>query len=194
MARFAVADGVRVIACTPHFLPGVYNNSGPDVRPGSIGFKTSLSKREIECHLVSGGDVHIDRDLVAKLKGGEILSLNNTRYVLVEPPHHVLPPNIDGLFFSLLLEGYVPIITHPERMSWIGRDYEVLVRLVRAGAWTQITAGSSVRAFRFKGKELYFAVAWGWLGSHRGLRRTWRAATSARLGRGLSCIDSLGGR
>ena len=47
MARLAVANGVRVIACTPHFLPGVYNNSGPDVRARSIGFKTSLPKREI---------------------------------------------------------------------------------------------------------------------------------------------------
>ena len=81
------------------------------------------------------------------------MSLNNTRYVLVEPPHHVLPPNIDGLFFSLLLEGYVPIITHPERMSWIDRDYEVLVRLVRAGAWTQITAGSLLGHFGSRAKS-----------------------------------------
>ena len=32
MARAAVAQGVTVIACTPHILPGVYHNCGPDIR------------------------------------------------------------------------------------------------------------------------------------------------------------------
>jgi len=32
MARMSVADGVKVIACTPHIVPGLYDNSGPDIR------------------------------------------------------------------------------------------------------------------------------------------------------------------
>jgi len=32
MARAAVAQGVTVVACTPHILPGVYHNHGPDIR------------------------------------------------------------------------------------------------------------------------------------------------------------------
>ena len=28
----AVADGITVQACTPHILPGVYNNVGRDIR------------------------------------------------------------------------------------------------------------------------------------------------------------------
>jgi len=32
MARMSVADGVKVIACTPHILPGVYDNTGLDIR------------------------------------------------------------------------------------------------------------------------------------------------------------------
>jgi protein-tyrosine phosphatase len=153
MARLAVADGVKVIACTPHFLPGVYDNSGPDIRARVDRLQDQLVEAGIECRLVSGGDVHIAPDLVAKLKSGEILSLNNSRYVLIEPPHHVLPRNIEALFFNLLVEGYVPIVTHPERMSWIDRDYEVLIRLVRSGAWTQITAGALLGHFGSRPKS-----------------------------------------
>ena len=32
MARAAVAQGVAVVACTPHILPGVYHNHGPAIR------------------------------------------------------------------------------------------------------------------------------------------------------------------
>ena len=138
MARMSVADGVTVIACTPHIFAGVYNNSGPDVRRRVDRLQSELDAAQIAVRLVSGGDVHVAPDLVAKLKSGEALSLNDSRYVLVEPPHHVLPPNIEGLFFDLLSAGYVPIVTHPERMSWIDRDYDRLMRLVRSGAWMQI--------------------------------------------------------
>ena len=31
MAQMSVADGVKVIACMPHILPGVYDNTGPDI-------------------------------------------------------------------------------------------------------------------------------------------------------------------
>jgi protein-tyrosine phosphatase len=70
---------------------------------------------------VPGCDAHIAAELVSKLKSGLALSINDSRYVLVEPPHHFLPPNVDRLFFDLLAAGYVPILTHPERM-FVGRS------------------------------------------------------------------------
>jgi protein-tyrosine phosphatase len=153
MARLSVADGVTVIACTPHIFPGVYNNSGPDIRSRVEWLQTELDAAEIAIRLVSGGDVHVAPDLVSKLNSGEALSLNDSRYVLVEPPHHFLPPNVEGLFFNLLAAGYVPIVTHPERMSWIDREYEMLVHLVRSGAWMQITAGAVLGTFGARAKR-----------------------------------------
>jgi protein-tyrosine phosphatase len=153
MARLSVADGVRVIACTPHIFPGVYNNTGPDIRIRIDALQSHLDEAGIECRLVSGGDVHVAPDLVAKLRSGEALSINDSRYVLVEPPHHILPPNIEGLFFNLLSAGYIPILTHPERMSWIEREYDIIVRLVRSGAWMQITAGALLGDFGPRAKK-----------------------------------------
>ncbi len=147
MARISAADGVSVTACTPHIFPGVYNNTGPDIRRRIAALQSELDAAGIPMRLVTGGDVHIAPDLVAKLKSGEALSLNDSRYVLIEPPHHVLPPRIEDLFFNLLSAGYVPVVTHPERMSWIDREYDMLVRLVRSGAWMQITAGALVGLF-----------------------------------------------
>ena len=152
MARLSVADGVTVIACTPHIFPGVFNNSGPDIRRRIERLQAELDEAQIAIRLVTGGDVHVAPDLVSKLNSGEALSLNDSRYVLVEPPHHILPPNIEGLLFNLLASGYVPIVTHPERMSWIEREYDMLRRLVRSGAWMQITAGALLGKFGSRAK------------------------------------------
>lgn len=147
MARMSVADGVEVIACTPHILPGVYDNSGPDIKRRVQWLQFELEAAGVNCRLVAGCDAHITPDLLNSLKSGRALTLNNSRYVLVEPPHHILPPNVDRLFFELLAAGYVPILTHPERMSWLDRNEELLNRLVRSGVWMQVTAGAIVGGF-----------------------------------------------
>jgi protein-tyrosine phosphatase len=46
-----------------------------------------------------------------------------------------------------LTAGYVPILTHPERLTWIKSRYEIVQRLAEAGVWMQITAGSLAGAF-----------------------------------------------
>jgi protein-tyrosine phosphatase len=147
MAKAFVADGVSVVACTPHILPGLYHNSGPQIRQATAELQQTLDREGIPLRLVTGADNHISPDFVAELRSGHLLSIADTRYVLVEPPHHIAPPHLADLFFSVLVAGYVPILTHPERLSWIKSQYQVIQELVRAGAWMQITAGSLTGAF-----------------------------------------------
>ena len=142
MARALVADGVSVAACTPHILPGLYHNTGPQIRAATLKLQKILNDQGIPLELTTGADNHIIPDFLPQLRSGHLLPLANSRYVLVEPPHHVAPPRLEEFFFGLLLGEYVPILTHPERLTWISSHYEVLRRLVRAGVWVQITAGS----------------------------------------------------
>ena len=147
MAQAFVADGVSVVACTPHILPGLYLNSGPQIRKATAQLQGALEQQSIPLKLVSGADNHITPSFVAELRAGHLLSLADSRYVLVEPPHHVAPPRLEDLFFELLLAGYVPVLTHPERLTWINSHYEVIQHLAKAGVWMQLTAGSLTGAF-----------------------------------------------
>ena len=61
------------------------------------------------------------------------MSLADSRYVLVEPPHHVPPPRMEELFFNIQVAGYVPILTHPERLTWIKSHYDTISRLASGG-------------------------------------------------------------
>jgi protein-tyrosine phosphatase len=147
MARAFVADGVSVVACTPHILPGLYHNTGPQIRQATQRLQQTLAGEGIPLRLVTGADNHMTPSFVAELRAGHLLSLADSRYVLVEPPHHVAPPRLEDLFFDLLVAGYVPILTHPERLRWIESHYQTIERLVHAGVWMQLTAGSLAGVF-----------------------------------------------
>jgi protein-tyrosine phosphatase len=147
MAKLYVADGVTAVACTPHILPGLYHNSGPQIRDATAALQQTLDREGIPLDLVTGADVHMVPDFVAGLRAGRLLSLADSRYVLVEPPHHVAPPKLEQFFFDLVAAGYVPVLTHPERLSWIEAQYSAIQRLVRGGVWMQVTAGSLAGAF-----------------------------------------------
>ena len=147
MARASVADGVSVLACTPHIMPGVWNNTGPQIREHVARLQQKLNELEIPLHLVVGADVHIAPDLVGGVKSGRVPTLHDTRYILLEMPHHVAPPHADECFYSLLTAGYVPVFTHPERLSWVQSHYDLVKRLARSGVWMQITSGSLIGGF-----------------------------------------------
>jgi protein-tyrosine phosphatase len=147
MARMAVANGVEVQACTPHILPGLYNNTGSEIRVATARLQRNLDEHGIALRLITGADAHLVPDFVSGLKSGHILSLADTRYVLVEPPHHVAPPRIEEFFFGLLVQGYVPVLTHPERLTWIEAHYPIMEQMCDAGVWMQLTAGSLTGVF-----------------------------------------------
>ena len=134
MARVFVADGVQTVACTPHILPGLYHNTGPQTRKAVTDLQATLDQAGIPLRLVPGADNHIVGDFVSGLSTGRLLTLADTRYVLVESPHHVPPARIEEFFFGITMAGYVPILTHPERLTWITSQYVTIQR----------AAGSSV--------------------------------------------------
>lgn len=142
MAAMAAADGITTTACTPHIMPGVY-----DISPGAIRrhidlLRDALAEAGVPLELVVGSDAHMRPDFSTALDQGNILALNDSRYVLFEPPHHVPPPRLEECLFGIQMAGYVPILTHPERLSWIGSRYPLLTHLAKSGVWMQITAGS----------------------------------------------------
>ena len=147
MARMAVDDGVTVTACTPHIMPGVYENRGEEIRLAIVRLQQVLDENGIALKLVTGADVHIAPDLVQGLKNGRILSLNDSRYFLFEPPHHIAPPRLEQLAFDVMSAGYMPLITHPERLTWIESHYDVIKQMAHGGAWVQITAGAVTGRF-----------------------------------------------
>lgn len=155
MARAYVDQGVTCVACTPHILPGIYHNTGPAIREAVAALSERLAEAGLSLRLVAGADNHMVTDFVPGLQSGKLLSIADTPYVLVEPPHHVAPTRMEDLFFNLMVSGYIPVLTHPERLTWIEDKYDIIQHLAHHGVWMQITAGSVLG--RFGSRPRYWA-------------------------------------
>jgi protein-tyrosine phosphatase len=178
MARIAVSDGIETMACTPHIYPGLYLNDAAGIQLARDALQRELDQRDIRLNLVVGADVHLVPGLPAALAAGTVPCLNGTRYLLLEPSHHVAPPRFAQEVFQLVAAGYVPVITHPERLHWIEDHFQVFVDLTRQGAWMQVTAGALTGLFgqrarywgeRFVGEGLTHILA---TDAHSNQRRT----------------------
>lgn len=193
MARIAVDDGIHTLACTPHIYPGMYMNDGPGIILARARLQAELDRHAIALRLVVGADVHLVPGLIEGLKSGRVPTLHGSRYFLLEPSHTTPPPRLEERVFELINEGYTPIITHPERLSWVEGHYPVFLRLIAQGAWMQVTAGALTGVFGRRAKY------WGerFVGEgHTHLLATDAHSTGRRLPRlteGLAVVRRLVG-
>lgn len=142
MARLAVEEGITIMACTPHFYPGVYDMNGPDVLARIEALQIEIDRQDIPLKLVSGGDLRLEPGLVSRLKSGDALTLHGSRYALIEPAHQLFTQGMERFFSDILSAGFQPILTHPERMAWIDQRFDSIDRLYQSGVWMQITSGA----------------------------------------------------
>jgi protein-tyrosine phosphatase len=149
MARIAVSDGITLTACTPHIYPGLYNNDANGIRAAVDSFRHQLSTAGIPLDITTGADIQLVPELLDGLRAGRFPTLHGSRYFLFEPPHHVVPPRFLDTLYDVLAAGYVPIITHPERLTWLDdQHYDWFVEAACEGAWIQVTAGAVTGRFR----------------------------------------------
>lgn len=148
MARIAYEDGISVIVATPHTMNGIFINKRDSVLSGVDQLQKALIEEDIDIRILPGSDAHVNHNMLELIHEGMALTVNdNGKYLLLEFPHQLVPPNIPQLVFELKLKGITPIFTHPERNAAIQRDLNIILRLVEQGALTQITANSITGEF-----------------------------------------------
>jgi protein-tyrosine phosphatase len=153
MARIALGDGICVTACTPHIYPGLFENTGPDIVRRVQALREDFAGNDIALQLTTGADIQMVPELVAGLGSKQMPTLAGSRYFLFEPPHHTVPSGFAELLFNALASGYVPVITHPERLTWLDDEHYPWFReAARRGAWLQLTSGAVTGRFGRKAR------------------------------------------
>jgi len=148
MARIAHADGIEVTACTPHIYPGLYPNDTTIIKRQLAAFEASLAEAGIPLAVTYGADIHMIPEMAQGLSSGRMPTIAGSRYFLFEPPHYSVPFGFARILAGVLAKGFIPVITHPERLTWLDDEhYGWFIDAAAEGAWIQLTAGALTGRF-----------------------------------------------
>ena len=154
MARIAKNDGTIKMICTPHHKDVTENHSIPKLNALIDKFKSRLINEKIDLEIGTGMENHISLDLPQALFDGTSLTLNQTKYTLIELPFFGKPNFIETVLFEVQLAGYIPVLAHPERLELFQNTPTILNDFVGRGMLTQFTAGSIIGLFGKKAEKL----------------------------------------
>ena len=147
MIRIAVCSGVNKIVCTPHRKDVSENTSVYKVLQLVDDLNRYLIKEGIDCELFSGMENHLDDQLTGDILKGKALSINQTRYALVEMPFFGGEDSIINQLDDLLSQNITPVLAHPERIEAVQSNPDLLYEFVEKGILNQITSGSLLGLF-----------------------------------------------
>ncbi|OGL47277.1 MAG: hypothetical protein A2W05_11305 [Candidatus Schekmanbacteria bacterium RBG_16_38_10] len=154
MANIAENDGIETIVATPHFLEGLYQPTSYSILNRIKIFKDLLDINKINLKIISGTDLHISHKIVERIKSNEFLTINGTRYVLIEFPSQFLHEKVRELLKKMINNSFIPIISHPERNYLFQRSPNLLYDYIKDGALAQVTAMSITGDFGYEVKKI----------------------------------------
>jgi len=148
MARAAGADGTDTIIATPHFLDmELEGQTFAQVRELADTLNAALQSDSVRrnsppVRIFTGMTYRLDTALPDLVTSESVITLNRTRFVLVEPPFNRCPPYVEDVLGRILTQRLVPVLAHPERNTVFQRQPGRLGDLVEDGVLVQISAGS----------------------------------------------------
>ena len=131
MCRMAVDDGIQVIVATPHSFDGKFLNRADAVKSQVRDLNTKLAAIGLDLTIMPGMEVRIVADLPQLLADGQILTLNEGKYILIEFHPAQVPAGLENLARDLASSGFFFVLGHPEKNSIIQSTPEYLFKLLK---------------------------------------------------------------
>jgi protein-tyrosine phosphatase len=142
LARVLVAQGVSVVAATPH-VSHVHPNTRASIVRSAEELRGALDDAGIPLQIVAAAELSASKALEFQRQELEDHALGGV-YILVEPPKNGEVAALETVISTVFSAGLTPIVAHPERMRDARRDPMSLASLREDGVLFQITASSLV--------------------------------------------------
>lgn len=134
LLELELENGVNKVICTPHQN---YLNLNKELLIEK--FNEFKNKINLDIELYLGSEIYYYKGFLNDLENGKLLTINNSKYILIEFSTSQNTDIID-IVYSIKLKGYIPIIAHIERYSYLNNeDY---LKIKKEGALIQINASS----------------------------------------------------
>lgn len=138
ICRAAAADGIRVLAGTPHVRDDYPTT--PEQMEAALAALQDAAGDIVR--LVPGGEIDLAELDRPRAELTRFALAGNPRYLLVETPYAGWPLDLADRLFRLRTAGITPVLAHPERNADVQRRPELLEPIVGGGSLVQLTAAS----------------------------------------------------
>lgn len=165
MAHIAVDSGITAIVATPHCnIPGLYENYFDRVYKATYMKAVNALKQEnIPLRLLPGMEIFATEDIVDLIKMKKVITLNKSRYILIEFDFNEDPEYADMILQQVRELGLIPVVAHVERYEFIQQSPGIVYKWQEKGYCIQINKSS------FLGKFGYIAQKTAYLLLDRGV-------------------------
>jgi protein-tyrosine phosphatase len=138
-----IENGFNKVVATPHYIKGTkFCSKAEQIIEKVKDLNIVLKSRDMKLQIFTGMEIMLDCDSIEGLRNKSLLTLNNSKYVLVESPAGDFPQYAAELIFQLQGEGYIPVLAHPERNRRIISDIAFAKELFARGVLLQVNKGS----------------------------------------------------
>lgn len=152
MCRTAADEGIDTIVATPHVLRGRWKS----LQVTELETRIEELRKRVGPYprLLLGSEYFFGHDMSEVLAArNAIAPLAGSRYVLIELASNSVPPLFEQPLYRMQLDGWIPVLAHPERNLVFQSRPDLLANLIEIGAKTQITAGSLLGDFGSEAKH-----------------------------------------
>jgi protein-tyrosine phosphatase len=151
MFENAYTSGVTSVVLTPHYIKDTKYNYKNSAKQGSVEIlREALRRTDVNIEVYYGNEAYLDDELPELIEKGEVSTLANSRYLLVELPVNAENKNAGNILFRLKSNGITPIIAHPERYIYIQQHPEKVKDFLKIGCLLQ---GNYMSLFGKYGKK-----------------------------------------
>ncbi len=144
MAKIAYESGVSAIVATPHCnIPDSYSNYwGRELFGRVTALRRALDENNVPVKIYCGQEIYCTSRTHELLSAGKLITINGSKYALVEFDFHEYSSSVYEKLSKIIAEGYVPVIAHPERYSFVSEEDDAAMRLKSMGCLLQVNKGS----------------------------------------------------
>ena len=143
LVRELSLQGVTKMVATPHYVDeSIYTS--PRARNLELIEELSarLGEAGVAMELTLGNEIYINGRILELIAAGEISSMADSEYVLVELPMSGDYPNYEEILRALIRAGRKVILAHPERYESFQKDFALIEELFDMGVLLQSNIGS----------------------------------------------------
>lgn len=142
LVRMAYENGTRALFLTPHYRGRYKQNSPAGLKEAFAGLRQTVQRQMPDMELYLGHEIFFESEAPALMAAGQILTINDSRYCLLEFHAGSLRSQIVTGVSEMLCAGFRPIIAHVERYDAFLRDPSLADEVLDMGALLQLNAGS----------------------------------------------------